>query len=259
MESKIGQTGRKTLGATIELKHDDDSPTGEFKARIATLGVKDLDGDVIMPGAFGKSGQAVKVAAFGHNWQQPPVGKGKVYEKGMEAFVDGQYFLDMESAQENYKAVRNLGEDGEWSFGFRITDGDWGKDADADTFFIKKMQVFEASPVMKGASIDTATIEAKTMKDEKFPTADEIGEAVAKHLGDKLKEQVAVTPPPTADEIAKATVALLEERAAAEAAEKEAAAEKETAPEPPATNVDEEQRKSDTAHGLKLMRMMNGV
>lgn len=280
-EDKKGSDLRKIFGAVVDFrKNDDGSPTGAFTARIATIGVRDLDGDIIEPGAFGE--QVVKVAGFGHSWTRPPVGKGKVYEKGNQALVDGQYNLEMASAQEEYQSVQFLGADGEWSFGFRVLEGAWGKHENRETYFIKKMLVYEVSPVMKGAGIDTQTINAKgeIMNDTPTPpaaagpTAGEIGAAVAQALKDHL-----VLPPPapalTVEEIAKATVAAIKDERllvpppaeAADAGTDAAAASQppagEAAPDPgpnPGSKSDPDPASSgemsDTAHTAKILRDM---
>ena len=164
MKSRIGDVVHKVIGTVVEVKEEDgdaegDAPKGEVLVRLATTGVKDLDGDVIVKGAFGK--QSPKIAGFGHDWTNI-VGKGETYEQGDGAFLKGRYFLTTQKSRDDFTVIKELGSDGEWSFGFRILDGEVGKMADDDVYFIKGMEVFEASPVIKGASIDSRTIEAKS-------------------------------------------------------------------------------------------------
>ena len=61
----------------LELKQEGDQ--GLVRAVFATLNVIDEDGDVTLPGAFGE--QSVKLASWGHNWGELPVGRGRIFEE----------------------------------------------------------------------------------------------------------------------------------------------------------------------------------
>lgn len=149
---------RKTYTAQLELKAD---AAGEFRATIATLNVVDRDGDVIVPGAF-KRGQAVKVAAWGHNWDALPVGMGTLGADTDRAWVDGKFFLDTPQGQAHYQTVKALGPLQEWSFGFQVDKWSQGKHEGQDVRFIEGIDAFEVSPVMLGAGIGTGTDSIKS-------------------------------------------------------------------------------------------------
>ena len=95
-----------------------------FRATFATLGVRDKDGDVILPGAF-EEGQRVKIAGFGHNWSAV-VGKGAIHADSRRAWVDGQFNLATQAGREHYETVKFHGPDMEWSFGFQPLDHSFG-------------------------------------------------------------------------------------------------------------------------------------
>lgn len=163
---------KKTYTAAAEVK---DEGEGTVQAEFATLNVVDLDGDVTLPGAFGT--QAVKLAAWGHDWGSLPVGKGGIAEAEEKAVFDGQFFMDTISGQEHFKTVRNLGKLQEWSYGFEVQKAVRQGDPKFDDLldasglepseatkvfrFLQKMKVFEVSPVMRGAGINTRTTVVK--------------------------------------------------------------------------------------------------
>ena len=81
-------TTLETKRFSLEVKLADDP--GTFRAVIATLGVKDKDGDVTLPGFFGK--QTVPIL-LGHDWNMLPVGKGVISEEGEQAILEGKLNL----------------------------------------------------------------------------------------------------------------------------------------------------------------------
>ena len=144
---------RKSL--SVELKADGDA--GEFRAVFATLNVIDRDGDVIVPGAF-REGQAVRIAAWGHGWHQLPVGRGTIHSDDEKAWVDGNFFLDTTHGRETYLTVKALAELQEWSFGFDVLKRSQREfDGQDGVQFLEEIDVFEVSPVLLGAGIDTRT------------------------------------------------------------------------------------------------------
>ena len=140
---------------------------GQVKAVFATLGVVDHDGDIILPGAIA-NGQKVRISAYNHaSWgAQLPVGKGTISEVGNELVFSGQFFLDMDSGLETYKAVKNIGDLGEWSFGFDILDKGVTMDevTQREVRLLKKLNVYEVSPVLLGAGIGTRTTDIKSLE-----------------------------------------------------------------------------------------------
>lgn len=145
----------------IDLKALGD--TGSFEATFATLGVIDKDGDVTVSGAF-QDGQEVRISAWGHNWGALPVGKGTIHADDTRAWVDGQFFLDTEAGLETYKTVKGLSSLQEWSYGFEVKDQSFGEFEGRQVRFLRALDVFEVSPVMIGAGIDTGTDIIKAAK-----------------------------------------------------------------------------------------------
>jgi len=149
---------KKTFRAPMQFKEDSQ---GEFAARFATLNVKDRDGDVTMPGAF-TDGEGVRISSWGHKWDELPVGRGAIREQGSDAIVEGKFFLDTEVGKQHYLTVKNMGDLQEWSYGFDILEAEPGMFNGEQVRFLKRLKVFEVSPVMLGAGVNTQTMAIKT-------------------------------------------------------------------------------------------------
>lgn len=150
---------KKTL--VVEVKNESE---GVVRARFATLGVKDLDGDVTEPGAFGK--QRVKVSAFNHgSWGSGlPVGVGQIQEKGDEVIADLKFFMDTTHGRDHFETVKGLGDLGEWSYGFDVAESRQPTEEERQKGVrrvLKQLKVFEVSPVLRGAGVGTATLGVK--------------------------------------------------------------------------------------------------
>jgi HK97 family phage prohead protease len=161
----------KVFRAPVVLKEGE---TGEFSAVFATLGVVDHDGDVTTPGAF-RDGQKVRIAYWGHRWQDLPVGKGVIHADEEKAWVEGRFFLDTNAGLETYRTVKALEELQEWSYGFDIDKWSVGKFGDREVRFLEGLTVHEVSPVMLGAGIGTHTTAIKAAGDGRGDDAGEDG------------------------------------------------------------------------------------
>lgn len=161
----------KSFGV-LEIK---DVEEGEVRAIVCTLGVVDKDGDVLLPGSFPPSA-AVKMSGYGHDvitGGYPPVGKGTITVEGDKAIFTGKFFMSSDRAREAFSIVKELGADGEWSFGFprnvkteKMTD-DW-KSKGAKRL-ISGLTPIEASPVFVGAGQGTGTLYTKAKEEEIAP------------------------------------------------------------------------------------------
>lgn len=152
----------KTFAVPFTLKADSDQ-TGAFEATFATLNVIDRDKDVTVKGAF-QDGQEVRIARWGHNWSDLPVGRGVIHADDERAWVDGQFFMDTAHGLDTYKTVKALGDLQEWSYGFDITKWSVGEFEGQQVRFLEGLDVFEVSPVMLGAGIGTRTEAIKAAK-----------------------------------------------------------------------------------------------
>jgi hypothetical protein len=146
----------------VEIK---DADKGEVTAVFATLNVIDSDGDVTLPGAF-ENGAKVAISAYGHtSWQGAlPVGKGSIREVKDEAVFEGRFFMDTVGGADTFATVKALAEDGlgEWSYGYDPVEFSFGEQDDRPVRYLAKQKVYEVSPVLLGAGVNTRTLTAKS-------------------------------------------------------------------------------------------------
>lgn len=214
----------------FEIKSED---KGEVVAVVATLGVVDKDGDVILPGAFPPGGSKVKLSGYGHDVVtegKAPVGKGVVYEQDGRAIFQGNFFMSTQRGREAFHTTKELGAEGEWSFGFpkAVKTGDLTDEwrTKGAKRVIAGLTPIEASPVFVGAGWGTGTLLTKAA-DAGEPDAALEPEAVAEAPAEPIAEPD--TPAePTAEELAakaaeaEAEATRLEQEAALKAARDEA-------------------------------------
>jgi hypothetical protein len=155
---------RKAVTAQVKV-----GDAGQFEAVIATFNVVDLDGDVTLPGAF-EEGAEVIVSAYGHgSWMgELPVGKGVLKSTERDARIVGEFFLDTTAGKDHYAVAKRLGAKQEWSYGYDVLETGKVEDLPPELQagarrVLAKQQVHEASPVLKGAGIDTRTVVVKTV------------------------------------------------------------------------------------------------
>ncbi|MCK9569534.1 HK97 family phage prohead protease [Candidatus Pacearchaeota archaeon] len=160
---------RKTFTG-IELKKD---KPGTFTARIATLNVIDKDGDVTLQGAF-PEGKQILISSYQHgSWQgELPVGKGVIHERGNEVVVEGEFNLNTDTGKEHYETIKFAPELQEWSYGFEVKEAETNTEWEGNAVYriLKRLDVFEASPVLRGAGMGTGILaiknEGMTFKDQ---------------------------------------------------------------------------------------------
>jgi hypothetical protein len=166
--------------ATKTLEHKRFSPElklsdveGVFRATIATLNVKDKDGDVTLPGFFGK--QTVPIL-IGHDWGMIPVGKGQILEDGNKAVLEAKLNLEDANAKSAYEWLKFDFENGtpgqEFSYGYSLEEGGFksGQFKGEDVRFLQPTKdgnpgakIHEASLVLVGAGEGTGTQVVKTV------------------------------------------------------------------------------------------------
>lgn len=158
----------KRLTASVELKAGDGVPEGTVTAVIATLDVIDADGDVTHHGAFDPSDQ-LKISRWNHSsaWGPGdlPVGVGSVKEVGDKVIFEGQLNLDMEAGRELYAMLKfdqKHKAPSEWSYGYQVEESEEGSVDGQTVRHLKRLSAFEASPVMRGAGVDTQTVGVKS-------------------------------------------------------------------------------------------------
>jgi hypothetical protein len=181
----------ETKSVAVEVKRADE---GVVVARFATFGVKDLDGDVTEPGAFGT--QDVRVSAYDHaSWMGAlPVGTGTIEEKGDAAIATLNFFMSSTHGRDHFETVKGLGTLGEWSYGFDILEKAEPTDEQRELGVVrvlKKLKVHEVSPVFRGAGVGTETLAVKSEdNDTATPSEPEPEPTEAEQKENELRAEV---------------------------------------------------------------------
>lgn len=146
--------------AKLEFKKDKE---GAFRIVFATTNIKDHDNDVTNPGAF-PAGKLIPMSAYQHgSWEGSlPVGKAVISEVADMAIAEGEFFMNTTHGKDHYETIKSLGDIQEYSYGFKPIEFEYGKFDDQDVRFLKKVDVFEISPVLRGAGIGTRTLSIKS-------------------------------------------------------------------------------------------------
>lgn len=149
---------------------------GKGRARIAQLSAIDKDGDTYAKGAFTwKTGGGQWVMMIpAHNKQAMPFGKAWLTEEGDFAVADFTLNLDTQAGKDWHAALQFDLKNGapvqEWSYGFTtlkagrvMRDGKQARE-------LQQLDVFEISPVLRGAGTRTGTLALKSaeLKDSAF-------------------------------------------------------------------------------------------
>ncbi len=150
----------KAIDAEVKLDE-----AGSFEAAIATFDAIDKDRDIIKAGAFGDAVVSVLPA---HDSGSVPLGKVQVKERGALAVAVGGFNLEIGAARDWSAALKfdlqHPPAVQEWSWGFTIPEGGSTMETvDGEPVrIISKVDLFEVSPVLRGASIGTGTLSAKS-------------------------------------------------------------------------------------------------
>jgi len=171
------ETLEKKRSFLPELKLSEEK--GSFRATIATLNVKDKDGDVTLPGFFGE--QKNIPVLIGHDWGMVPIGKGTISEEKDLAVLDAKLNLEDPQARAAYEWLKFDFENGEpaqeFSYGFHLRGDGWkpGEFQGDDVRFLQPTEdgkpgakVHEASLVLGGAGEGTGTQTIKESGKLKF-------------------------------------------------------------------------------------------
>jgi HK97 family phage prohead protease len=160
----------KIFSAPLEVKADEGN-AHTFEAIFARFNVIDHDGDVVLPTAI-EDGAKVRISYWGHRWQDLPIGRGVITVDEEKAKVSGVFF-DTEGGRETYETLKGLNDLAEFSYGFDVLEAERGTFRNEDVQFLKKLKLFEVSPVMLGATPDTALLAIKSMKNDDIGDGDE--------------------------------------------------------------------------------------
>jgi len=140
------------------------SETGEVTLAFSRFNVIDSDNDVTFPGSM-PVGKAVPMSAFGHtSWDGAlPTGKGTIREAGDLGILDGAFFMETDQGRNTYHTVKAMADLQEWSYGYAVLPPSGPEVFNGQAVRgLRKLDVWEVSPVLKGAGVGTTTLAIKS-------------------------------------------------------------------------------------------------
>lgn len=141
-----------------ELKLDD---SGAVVVAFSQLNVVDSDRDLTLPGAF--PAKSVPMSAYGHtSWNGDlPIGKGTLSEQDGWGIFTGEFLMGTDQGKNAYATVKAMAELQEWSYGYQPIDYAYEQRNGEQVRILKTLDVFEVSPVLRGAGVGTHTLAIK--------------------------------------------------------------------------------------------------
>jgi len=147
-----------------------DGTQGVITVAFAQLDVMDSDRDYTPSGVGVIDGNpTVKACQWGHQWYALPAGTGKVLEQDGWLVAELSYFLDTPQGAAEYatqKALADAGEFSEWSYGYDVLDASMEMIDGERMQVLKKLHIFEVSPVLRGAGVGTHTLAVKAAAEQ---------------------------------------------------------------------------------------------
>lgn len=143
---------------------------GKGLAELATLSAVDNDGDTYDRGAFSwkAGGHQWAMMMPAHDRRKMPFGKARVYEDGDKAFAELNLNLNTTAGRDWHQALLFDLATGdpvqEWSYGYSIVDMDYRVSGNSRVRVLKRLDVDEVSPVLRGAGVGTRTLSIKGAK-----------------------------------------------------------------------------------------------
>lgn len=140
------------------------SESGEVTVAFSQFNVIDSDNDVTFAGSM-PLGKSVPMSAFGHtSWDGAlPTGKGSISERGDFGIFDGAYFMNTDQGRNAYHTTKAMAELQEWSYGYNpLPPSGPGTFGGQRVRELRKLDVYEVSPVLRGAGVGTGTLAIKS-------------------------------------------------------------------------------------------------
>lgn len=134
---------------------------GIIKAYVSIFGNVDLGGDKILKGAFKESlKKKLPIGVWMHNWDEPIAKTILAEEDDKGLYIEGQFIEGVQKADEAYRLIKG-GVIDEFSIGYRVLEDEWEEDG---TRILKKLRLYEWSPVLAGMNPDTQLVGIKSDK-----------------------------------------------------------------------------------------------
>jgi len=152
---------------------------GDITVAFAQLDVVDRDQDLTVAGAI--PSKSVAMSAYGHtSWLgELPTGRGDTREESGWGIFAGKFFMDTDQGRNAHATVKAMADLQEWSYGYLPLDYAFEQRDGQQIRVLKKLDIFEVSPVLVGAGIGTHTRGIKAGPGAGLPYAEHLSLGLA--------------------------------------------------------------------------------
>lgn len=139
-----------------------DEEAGIIEAYVSIFGNVDSYGDIVVQGAFrdslAKYFPRYPKGVWSHDWAQPIAKTLEAREDERGLYIKAQLLLDIQKAKEAYVLIKE-GVMTDFSFGYEVDD--YEMDFDKGVRYLKRLTIYEWSPVLVGANRSATLIGVK--------------------------------------------------------------------------------------------------
>lgn len=140
-----------------------DEQQGIIEAYVSIFGNVDSYGDIVVKGAFADSlakyFPRYPKGVWAHDWTQPIAKTLEAKEDERGLYIKAQLLLDIQKAKEAYILIKE-GVVTDFSFGYEVED--FQMDFEQGVRYLKKLTIYEWSPVLVGANSSATLVGVKS-------------------------------------------------------------------------------------------------
>ena len=150
----------RIINCKTEFKLTETKDEGKvLEAYVSIFNNVDSYGDIIVKGAFAESiKKKLPVGAWAHNWDEPIAKTLEAREDDKGLYIKAKFVEGVQRADEAYALIKE-GVITEFSIGFSVLEDESN---DAGNRILKKIKLYEWSPVLAGANSETEVISIKS-------------------------------------------------------------------------------------------------
>jgi uncharacterized protein len=138
---------------------------GRFTALVSVFGNVDLEGDMVMPGAFKRTleERGLPPIFYSHQWWDGPIGateKAEETEGGL--VIEGRLFLDLAEKARTVHASMAAGQLREFSFAYEVVESKSETRDGQDVRLLEELELYEVGPTLVGMNPATELIDVRS-------------------------------------------------------------------------------------------------
>ena len=153
--------GWQTKARPVKASTDE---AGAFTALVSVFGNVDLEGDIVMPGAFSRTleERGLPPVFYSHQWWDGPIGateKAEETEAGL--VIEGRLFLDSDLTKRVHASM-SAGQLREFSFAYDVVSSRSETRDGQDVRLLDDLDLYEVGPTLLGMNPATELIDVRS-------------------------------------------------------------------------------------------------